>query len=382
MTGNQGVSIMSSTFDHDMMNLALRLARKGQGYVEPNPMVGCVIVKNNKILGQGYHKKFGGPHAEVSALQDCTSAVRGATAYVTLEPCCTTGKTPPCTSALIQAKISRVVVATKDPNPKVKGRGILRLRRAGIAVDVGLCEQEARELIAPFATRMILQRPYVIAKWAQSLDGKLATHRGDSQWISCAASRRLVHKLRSRVDAIIVGCGTAIRDNPQLTAREVRVRRVARRVVLDGHLRIKASSQLVQSARQIPLTIFTTTAQINSKKAASLEKHGAQVVAGKSRGGLLQPSDILHKLYAMDATNVMIEGGAKVLSSFFTAGHVDEALIFTAPLIIGGEKAPAVWMEKGSPTIADALHPRLIKTSRSGCDVVHQLHFTDLSKHS
>ncbi len=369
---------MSSTFDHDMMKLALRLARKGQGLVEPNPMVGCVIAKKKQILGQGYHPKFGGAHAEVKALQDCSLTAHGATAYVTLEPCCTTGKTPPCTDALIQAKVARIVIATKDPNPAVRGRGIRHLRREGIVVDVGVCEPEARELIAPFATRMILHRPYVIAKWAQSLDGKLATHRGDSQWISSAASRRLVHRLRSRVDAIIIGCGTALKDDPRLTAREVRVGRIAKRIVLDGDLRIKINSKLVQSVKQSPLIIFTTAAKSKSKLAVSLSRHGVSVIACKSRGGRVQPSDVLHKLYAMEATNVMIEGGASVLTSFIIAGLVDEALVFTAPILIGGDQAPSAWMGKGSPAIADSLHPRLINTSRSGCDIVHQLRFTDL----
>ncbi len=369
---------MNSTFDLDMMNLALRLARKGEGRVEPNPMVGCVIVKNKRMLGQGYHARFGGPHAEIRALQDGHSQVRGATVYVTLEPCCTTGKTPPCTVALIRANVKRVVIATKDPNPNVSGRGIQRLRRAGMVVDVGTGEQEARELIAPFATRMLLQRPYVITKWAQSLDGKLATYRGDSQWISCEHSRRLVHRLRSRVDAIIVGAGTAIKDDPRLTAREVRMRRVAKRVVLDGSLRIKTSSQLVQSAHQTPLMIFTTSAQCKTKKSVSLERHGALVMACRSSRGLLQPSDILHKLAAMDCTNVLIEGGASVLSSFLTAGFVDEALVFTAPILIGGDKAPSVWMGKGHATIAKSLHSHTVKTSKSGCDIVHQLRLTDL----
>jgi len=369
---------MNPTYDCDMMILALRLARRGEGRVEPNPMVGCVIAKKKKILGQGYHQRFGGPHAEIQALRDCSVATRGATVYVTLEPCCTTGKTPPCIDALIQAKVARVVIATKDPNPMIKGRGIRQLRRAGVVVDAGTCEHEARELIAPFATRMILHRPYVIAKWAQSLDGKLATHRGDSKWISSAASRRMVHQLRSRVDAIIVGSGTAIKDDPRLTARDVRVRRMAMRVVLDGNLRLKASSKLVQSANQTPLVIVTTIANSQSKKAASLAKRGASIFPCKSRRGLLQPGDILRRLYKMDVTNVMIEGGAKVLSSFLTAGLIDEALVFTAPILIGGDNAPSVWTGKGRATITESLHPRLIKTSRSDCDLIHQLRLSGL----
>ncbi|GAF88580.1 unnamed protein product, partial [marine sediment metagenome] len=207
--------------DHRMMARAIALARRGEGHVEPNPMVGCVIVRNRRSIGEGYHRRFGGPHAEIEALLACTRDPQGATVYVSLEPCCHHGKTPPCTDALIAARVARVVVAARDPNPVVRGRGIRRLRTAGIDVETGVLEGEAAEVLAPYATRVRLYRPFVIAKWAQSLDGKLATRTGHSQWISCEASRRRVHRLRARVDAILVGCGTVLADDPLLTARGV-----------------------------------------------------------------------------------------------------------------------------------------------------------------
>lgn len=184
-------------FDRRMMARAVALARRGEGRVEPNPMVGCVVVRNRRVIGEGYHRRFGGPHAEIEALRFCTANPRGATLYVSLEPCCHHGQTPPCSDALIDARVVRVVVAVGDPNPVVQGRGIRRLRAAGIAVETGLLEREAAEVLAPYVTRMRLGRPYVIAKWAQSLDGKLATRTGDSRWISCEASRRSVHRLRT-----------------------------------------------------------------------------------------------------------------------------------------------------------------------------------------
>jgi len=208
-----------------MMARAIALAKRGEGRVEPNPMVGCVLVRRGQVISEGYHRRFGGPHAEIAALQACQENPRGATVYVSLEPCCHQGKTPPCTEALIEAEVKRVVVAVSDPNPAVAGRGIRRLRAARLAVQTGVLAEEAGELLAPYSTRMKLGRPYVIAKWAQSLDARLATDTGDSRWISCEHSRRMVHRLRSRVDAVLVGSGTVQADDPQLTARDVSLRR-------------------------------------------------------------------------------------------------------------------------------------------------------------
>ena len=227
---------MAADFDSRMMLRALELARRGEGIVEPNPMVGCVVVQGEEIVGEGWHQRFGGPHAEIEALRAAGAKATGATLYVTLEPCCHHGQTPPCSDAVIQAGIGRVVAAMRDPFPKVAGGGIQQLMSAGIDVEVGLHEQEARELNAPYLKLLATGRPWVIAKWAMTLDGKLATKTGDSKWISGEASRRVVHELRGRVDAIVVGRRTAALDDPLLTARLEKGSppRIATRIVLDS----------------------------------------------------------------------------------------------------------------------------------------------------
>jgi len=243
------------------MKRALTLARRGAGAVEPNPMVGCVIVRDDRIVAEGHHRRFGGPHAEIDALRRLQAAggnPHGATVYVTLEPCNHTGKTGPCSEALIEAGVGRVVIAALDPHPTSTG-GVRRLREAGVDVTVGVLEAHATELIAPFAKRIATGLPFVIAKWAATIDGATATHTGDSQWISNEQSRKHVHRLRGRVDAIMVGIGTVARDDPMLTARGVKVRRTARRVVIDPSLRIDETCNLVRSIDQAPLSIVTVT---------------------------------------------------------------------------------------------------------------------------
>ncbi|MCH2222645.1 MAG: bifunctional diaminohydroxyphosphoribosylaminopyrimidine deaminase/5-amino-6-(5-phosphoribosylamino)uracil reductase RibD, partial [Dechloromonas sp.] len=236
------------------MSRAFELARQGLGHVEPNPMVGCVIVLRGEIVGEGWHRRFGGPHAEVAAIAAAGKNARQATAFVSLEPCCFTGQTPPCTGALIDAGVAKVVIGCCDPNPKVAGGGVAQLRAAGIEVIVGLLEEEARQLIAPFSKLVTRKRPWVIAKWAMTLDGKLATRAGASQWISGEASRTVVHQLRGRVDAILAGRGTAILDDPLLTARPPGPR-IATRVVLDTQASLSCESRLMQTIDQAPVVV-------------------------------------------------------------------------------------------------------------------------------
>lgn len=377
-------------FDARMMRRALRLARRGQGRVEPNPMVGCILVRDGRIIAEGWHRRFGGPHAEAAALNAAgEGGAAGATAYVTLEPCCHFGKTPPCADALIRAGVRRVVAGTEDPNPLVVGGGFHRLREAGIEVVAGVEGAAAKELIAPFTTRIRRGRPYVIAKWAQSLDGKLAAASGDSKWISCEASRRRVHRLRARVDAIIVGVGTVLADDPLLTARDVPVRRVAARVVLDARLRTVLSSALVRSAGAAPLIIMTSAAAAARPAAHKLAWHGVRVVSCRSRRGLIDPADVLARLAEDGATNVLVEGGAAVLTSFLSAGLVDEAHVYVAPLLIPDSRGavigsarfrsraafPARGQRSGFMTIAQALRPDSIRWRRIGTDVCAQLRF-------
>lgn len=370
-------NLSGDAFDRRMLQRAVALAGKGEGRVEPNPMVGCVIVRNERIIAEGCHRRFGGPHAEINALHSCTTRPHGATMYVSLEPCCHHGKTPPCCEAIIEAGISRVVIAARDPNPRVRGGGIRRLRGAGITVTVSRDTSIAAALLAPFLTCIRLRRPYVIAKWAQSLDGKLATRTGESKWISCETSRRRVHRMRARVDAILVGVGTVITDDPSLTARGVTVRRVAHRVVLDGRLRTPIRSQVVQSAHETPTIIYTSRSAARSTKASRLRLLGAQVTACATRSGRIVLSECLVSLCEHNVTNLLIEGGPTILSAFLRAGLVDEAWSFVAPKLIGGDDAPNVLGGRGSGALSDALQPHDARTTRSGDDTLHILRFTD-----
>jgi len=365
------------------MRRAISLARRGLGRVEPNPPVGCVIVRQGDLLGEGYHHRFGGAHAEVEALRACGAPPHGATVYVTLEPCCHFGKTPPCTKALIAAQVRRMVVAVQDPSPHAAGKGMAELRSAGIEVAVGLGAVEATRDLAPFLVRTVLGRPYVIAKWAQSIDGKLATQSGDSQWISGEASRRRVHRLRSRVDSIIVGSGTVLHDNPQLTARGVRVRRQALRVVLDGRLRIPMYAKLVKTAGSFGTLVVTTARHLKGEKARRLRERGVEVVAcrtarvkGTARGGLDLRS-VLRLLHALGATTVLVEGGPTVLSSLLDQRLVDEAHVYVSGRLIGGSAAPSAWGGRGATRIAAALCPHSVQRSRVGEDLLFRLTFTD-----
>lgn len=319
-------------FDVKMMRRALALARQAEGYVEPNPKVGCVIVRNGKVIGEGQHRKFGGPHAEVAALRACSGNPRGAEVYVTLEPCAHFGKTPPCVAALIEAGVRRVIFPFKDPNPLVQGRGARALRKAGIGVSSGLCVNDAAELMAPFLTRMLLGRPYVIAKWAQSIDGNLVGNV-ENRWISGEKSRHWVHDLRARVDAIMVGSGTVLRDDPQLTARDVRLKRRALRVVLDRRLRIPIDSKLARSAAKVPVLIFTEARRLNTRVARDLRRRGVEVIECPTKSKGL--NTVLGTLAERGVTNLLVEGGPSVLTSFFRSGLVDEANVFVAPKILG-----------------------------------------------
>ncbi len=359
--------------DIRMMKRAVALARRGEGHVEPNPMVGCVVSRNGRIIGEGYHRRFGGPHAEIEALGSCCASPRGATVYVSLEPCSHQGKTPPCTEALIEAEVARVVVAVRDPNPGVGGGGLRRLRAAGISIQDGILARESAEVLAPFLTHIRLGRPFVIAKWAQSLDGKLATHTGDSRWISCEASRRRVHRLRARVDAILVGSQTVVVDDPLLTARGVPVRRRALRVVLDGRLRISEQCRLVVTSRSVPTLAMTSSKLAKTAKAKRLMRKGVEVVACRKHRGRLALDACLSELAGRDVTNLLVEGGPTVLTALFEAGLVDEAFVFVAPKLIGGGGAPSAVGGRGVRRVDEADTPQSVHTCRSGIDTLHRL---------
>lgn len=359
------------------MARAIALAWRGQGYVEPNPMVGCVIVKDGRAVGEGYHRRFGGPHAEPNALAAAGGRARGATLYVTLEPCCHFGKTPPCVEAILRAGVRRVVAAMRDPNPLVAGKGFRRLRRAGIDVRVGFMRAEAERLAAPFITCQTLRRPYVILKWAQSIDGKIATRSGDSKWITSKESRRSAHALRARVDAIIVGVETVLADDPDLTARWVRPKRIATRVVLDSRFRTPLSSRLVRSARRVPTLIVGSSMRgITAARRRRLESAGCRVLTTPSGSVGIDPRKLLAALRDMGMTNVLVEGGGKVLGGFLEAGLADEAIVFVGRKLIGGETAPGPLRHRGPRLMKDLPAVEIVGISRLGDDLCYDIRFS------
>jgi diaminohydroxyphosphoribosylaminopyrimidine deaminase / 5-amino-6-(5-phosphoribosylamino)uracil reductase len=320
------------------MSLALRLAEKGVGSVEPNPAVGAVIVKNGKIIGRGWHKKFGGPHAEINVLADCKKQganPKGATMFVTLEPCCHFGKTGPCTESLIAAKLKKVIVATIDPSKHAGGKGIKLLRKAGIKVAVGVCETEARLLNAPFMKFASTGKTWITLKWAQSIDGKLAWAKADSKhrWISCEESRKDAHDLRRRVGAVLVGINTVLKDDPLLTPRPDKGKKPLR-IVLDNHLRIPLDCQLLKTASVVPLLIVTQTASLRTKakKARQIISRGGEILACPASGSNLK--FILAQLGKRGIQRLLVEGGPAVISSFLKAKLADEVVIYIAPKIL------------------------------------------------
>lgn len=343
-----------SAADERYMQRALRLARRGLGRVEPNPMVGCVIVAGNAIIGEGWHRRFGGPHAEIDALRSCRRSPRGTTVYVTLEPCRHFGKTPPCTTALLEAGVRRVVAPTIDPNPPVAGGGFALLRKAGVQVDVGLCAAEASELIAPFVKLVRQRLPWVILKWAQSLDGKIAATSGDAKWISDDASRAHAHRVRGRMDAIVVGIGTVLADDPMLTCRVGRPKRVATRVVLDRRLRTPLDARLVRTAGEVPTWVFCGR-DVPQRRMRALAQAGCKVSAVPATRDGVSLRAVLRALARAGAMNVLVEGGGRVLGAFHDQRLADEAHVYIAPVLLGGAAALSPLHGRGVATVAKAL---------------------------
>ena len=359
----------SRAFDEAMMHRALDLASQGIGCVEPNPPVGAVIADGQgRVLGEGWHQRFGGPHAEVHALAAAGDAARGASLYVTLEPCCHFGKTPPCSQAVIAAGIRRVVVATADPATHGVGHGIDELRAAEIEVEVGLLGDEARRLIAPFTRLMTTGLPWVHAKWAMTLDGKQATRSGSSQWITNSLSRSVVHQLRGRMDAIVTGIGTVIADDPLLTARPAGPR-IATRIVLDSACRTPCTSQLVRTAGTVPVIVVTTEFTPDrvellqqADRIEVLRQAGVEVLMVACDPNL-RPDlrEVMRELGRRRMTNVLLEAGGQVLGSFFDESFVNEVHAFVAPVIVGGQAAPSPIRGVGVDLMANA--SRLDQTS-------------------
>lgn len=331
--------------DRKHMRRALRLAERGRGAVHPNPMVGAVLVKKGVVVGEGWHARLGGPHAEAAAIAAAGKEARGATIYVTLEPCNHHGKTPPCSEAVIAAGIREVVIASTDPNPDVKGGGAKRLWKAGLAVRTGLLEEEARELNRAWEKYVSTGEPYVTLKAAVTADGKIATREGLSKWITGPEARRRVHEMRRSSDAVLTGIGTVLADDPELTVRDVPIKSALPpiRVVLDGGLRIPPQSRLLAGGP--PVLVFTAHGH-DKARAVELRALGAEVVEVGKAGGHVDPREVLKVLGSRGVVDLMVEAGTGVNTAFMEQGLVDLLCLFVAPRVFGGTEAPA-WMGGG-----------------------------------
>lgn len=374
--------------DHDFIQLTLELAAQGSGQVSPNPLVGSLIVKDGEVVGRGCHRYHELKHAEVWALEEAGERARGATAYISLEPCSHTGtgkRTPPCVQALIDAGVTRVVAAMVDPNPQVNGRGFELLREAGIEVSVGLLEAEARRQNEKFVKYVSSGLPFVHLKSACSLDGRIATRTGDSKWITGTAARAASQALRHEYDAILVGIGTVLADDPLLSDRTgLNRHRPLVRVVLDASLRTPLTSQLVQSASALPLLVFTADQELvdhfgfsiyseegltRDQRQQAMESFGVEIVRVASDGGMLDLNQVLAQLAARSLTSVIIEGGAEVAASMIEQRLADKVTFFLAPLIIGGREAKSAIGGQGIARLSEALIISNIETIRYGDDL-------------
>lgn len=316
------------------MQLAIELAQKGEGRVTPNPLVGAVVVKNDRIIGQGYHKKFGEAHAEINAINSVRENLQGAEIYVNLEPCCHYGKTPPCTKKIIESGITKCIIAMKDPNPLVAGKGIEELRNAGIKVVTGVMEKEAIDLNRVFINSIMGSRSYVFLKTAITLDGKIAAKTGDSKWISNEKARRIVQKLRNKYSGILIGSNTVINDNPRLTAR-IENSVDPYRIVLDPRLEIPISSNIIANNKDCKTIIFTSEKNQNSEKAKILTEERVRLIYEDSDEFNL--NEILARTKEIGIDSVLVEGGSGVISEFFKKNCIDEGVIFIAPKLLGDE---------------------------------------------
>ncbi|MDE2312379.1 MAG: bifunctional diaminohydroxyphosphoribosylaminopyrimidine deaminase/5-amino-6-(5-phosphoribosylamino)uracil reductase RibD, partial [Patescibacteria group bacterium] len=330
----------SAEADKKFLAQALALAKQAGGWASPNPLVGAVIVKDGKIVGQGYYKKFGGPHAEIMALRQAKAAATGATMYVSLEPHSFFGKTPPCTDAIIRAGIKRVVCCTLDPNPKVAGAGVKQLRAAGVKVFVGLLSKEARELNETFMHFQTHRRPFVAVKFAASLDGKIATRTNDSKWISCEAARKFARSLRGYYQAVLVGASTVIHDNPHLGVR-VRGARDPLRVILDARLRVPPDAQVFRDRN----ALVAVGESAPAKKIAEFSERGIEVL--RFSGQTVPLPKLLAALAGRQVVSLLVEGGGTVIGRFADLGLIDKVYVIHAPIIVGGDDAVSAVRGRG-----------------------------------
>lgn len=355
------------------MRLCLRVASKGKGFVSPNPLVGAVVVKEGRILGKGYHPAYGAPHAEVFALQEAGEEARGATLYVNLEPCAHYGKTPPCTKAIIKAGIKEVVIGMSDPNPLVRGKGIKELQEAGIDVKIGVLEEEARRLNETYIKFITEGIPFVTLKMAQSLDGKIATKSGESRWITGEKARQFVHRLRREYDAVLVGAGTVLADNPSL--RVYGKGRDPMRIVLDGKGRVSPSAKVFQTG--VRRFVFTTSSASPSW-VKELQDRGVEVII--SKGKKVDIEGMLKELGKRGIASLLVEGGGETAASFLEAGVVDKLLFFIAPIIIGGREAKTSVEGEGCQNLSEAIKLNYSRIRKIGEDILIEAYLKKCSR--
>lgn len=364
---------ISNDIDLYFMRKALRLALQGEGKTSPNPMVGALIVQQGQIIGRGFHARAGSPHAEILALQQAGDNSRGATLYVTLEPCSHHGRTPPCVDSVIASGVKRVVAAMGDPNPLVSGRGFSKLRRAGVEVNCGVLENEARRINEVFIKYIQTRNPFVVMKAAISLDGKIATANGESKWISSPNSRQMVHHLRNKYDAVMIGVETAIQDDPLLTTRlspEIQQRSPVR-IIVDSKLRLPLGSKLVLTASQSPVIVATTANSLPEKR-SELEARGVDVILLPDSNDRVSLSSLMDCLGSREISSVLIEGGATVNAAALESGIVDKVLLFFAPILIGGTTSPGFVGGAGCKDLASAWSLESISIKNIGPDLLFE----------
>lgn len=352
----------------DFMKRALELAELGRGFVSPNPMVGCVITKNGEIVAEGYHEKFGGPHAEVNAISNVEVDLNRCEVYVTLEPCSHYGKTPPCADLLIDKKPDKVIIAMQDPNPQVSGRGVAKLKAAGIGVEIGILELEARELNRTFITNMTEKRSYVTAKFAQTLDGFMAQSDNESKWISGEESRKYVHKLRAEVDGIMVGSGTVRHDDPKLNVRLADGEDPIR-IIITSNLDIPLDSQVMTDELAKEKTIVVCNDETDLERIKTVKSMGVTVIVSENIDSVNALRKLMKQLYSeYNLGHILLEGGSGLFSSFYEANLIDEILSFQAPKIIGQGLSP--FGKIRTVKLTDAARYKLHSTQKSGDDVM------------
>ncbi|MEN2257247.1 bifunctional diaminohydroxyphosphoribosylaminopyrimidine deaminase/5-amino-6-(5-phosphoribosylamino)uracil reductase RibD [Paraclostridium benzoelyticum] len=354
--------------DEYYMGLAISLARKGIGKVNPNPMVGAVIVKDNKIIGTGYHERYGGKHAEINAIENSRQSLNGSTMYVNLEPCSHFGKTPPCVDKIIESKINKVVISSVDPNPLVQGKGVKKLRDAGIEVKVGVLDKENKKLNEVFLKYIKNKKPFVVMKVAMSLDGKISTTTGQSKWISCDESRRYVHKLRSQVMSILVGINTVIKDNPMLDCRLENGKNPIR-IIVDTTLKIPIDSKIVSSSKSIR-TIVVTTKNANRNVMKLLEDKGVEILTVNLKNNLVDLKEMINKLGELNIDSILIEGGSSLNFSAINENIVDKIQVYVAPIILGGESSKTPIGGQGVDDIKEAFKLHRLEYKQVGSDIL------------